>query len=80
MDTALNDLPDECILFALALLDVRDALSFCTSCRKFYRLLKFSQNHFWLPHLRADFGLHVLVRLKLAMQRVFIVLLTRRAK
>ena len=79
MDTALNDLPDECILSALAFLKLRDALSFCKSCRKFNLLLKYSQNHFWLPRLRSDFGLHVLVRLILDMPHVLHLLLTRRA-
>ena len=59
--TLLTNLPDACILTALLFLDVRDALRFRRTCRRMDLLLKQSQNDFWLPLLRRDFGLHLQV-------------------
>lgn len=54
---SLVDLPDACILAALLFLDVRDALRFQRTCRRVKKLLEQSQNYYWLPRLRRDFGL-----------------------
>ena len=58
---SLADLPDACILTALLFLDVRDALRTRQTCRRMHLLLEQSQNHFWLPRLRMDFGLRLQV-------------------
>ena len=58
---SLADLPDACILTALLFLDVRDAQRFRQTCRRMNQLLEQSQNHYWLPRLRRDFGLQLQV-------------------
>ena len=60
-DTKLATLPDACVITALLFLDVQDALRFWRTCRRMNLLLKHSQNDFWLPRLRRDFGLQLQV-------------------
>ena len=57
----LTNLPDDCILPVLLCLDVQGALDFRRMCRRMDLLLKQSQNDYWLPRLRRDFGLHLQV-------------------
>ena len=54
---SLADVPDACIVIVLLFLDVRDALQCRRTCRRFNWLVQQSQNDFWLPRLRRDFGL-----------------------
>lgn len=60
-DIRLAKLPDACIITVLLFLDVRDALRFRRACRRTNLLLEQSQNDFWLPRLRRDFGLQLQV-------------------
>ena len=57
----LAKLPDACILTMLLSLNVRDVLHFRRVCRRMNLLVEQSQNNFWLPRLRRDFGLQVQV-------------------
>ena len=58
----LFDLPDACIVTALLFLDVKDALRFRRTCRRHLNLLlERSQNEYWRPCLRRDFGLKLQV-------------------
>ena len=57
----LAKMPDACILEVLLCLDVRDVLHFRRVCRRMNLLVEQSQNNFWLPRLRRDFGLQVQV-------------------
>ena len=58
---SLTVLPDACILTALLYLDVQDALRFRRLCHRFNLLLEQSQNDYWLPRMRKDFGLQLQV-------------------
>ena len=58
---SLSVLPDACIISALLCLDVQDALRFRRLCRRMNLLLEQSQNDYWLPRLRRDFGLQLQV-------------------
>ena len=57
----LAGLPDECILAALLFLDVQNALHFRQTCHRMNLLLEQSQDHYWLPRLQRDFGMHLQV-------------------
>lgn len=56
---SLGHLPDACVLAVLFFLGVRDVLRFRRACRRFKLLLDQSQNDYWLPRLRKDYGLHL---------------------
>ena len=58
---SLTILPDACILTAVLFLDVQDGLRLRRACRRLNLLLEQSQNDYWLPRLRRDFGLQVQV-------------------
>ena len=60
-DIRLVKLPDACILTVLLFLDVQDALRFRRAFRRLNLLLEHSQNDFWLPRLRRDFGVQLQV-------------------
>ena len=56
---SLGHLPDACLIEVLFFLGVRDVLRFRRASPRFKLLLDKSQNDYWLPRLRKDYGLHL---------------------